>query len=480
MAQKSPELLGFVLSILRQMAGWTQAKLEREAGLSQGAVSRLEHGVGIDSKCFDELVTFLVPPAPWAPGLVSHLKSYFAPEASINSPADLEIRQQLILEQFGREHAASAEKAAGPRLRKRLWQVERTAATAAWRRLRRVREATRASLVATVPAFHTWAVVERLCNESAKAASHDVDEAAKLAALARIAAAHTPGAAGYKTWLAGYAASFEGNVIRVAGDLLQSRQIFLDAEAQLQAGIPIEAMDRSRPPHLYGMLLNFRGELDAALVQTSQALELARSQNQIARILIVRASVLKRKFKFREALDSLAKARQLALGTKEPRLIWAIEFNEASYLWEAGNANEAASRLGALRAEAYRLGRSLDLVRLRWLAARIAFSQGNPEEASSFLNEVWQALADRRIWFDAALAVLELAEVELEREMARVVKGLATASAYVFSAQALPTELFASIQLFWQAARQEAATSQEARHLIQLMRRSGGGESEAA
>jgi hypothetical protein len=76
--------------------------------------------------------------------------------------------------------------------------------------------------------------------------------------------------------------------------------------------------------------------------------------------------------------------------------------------------------------------------------------------------------------------VLELAGVELDRGMAREVKGLAAASAHVFSAQALPAELLASIQLFWQAARQEAASAEEARELARRMRRSGGGGAEAA
>ncbi|HXU30189.1 MAG TPA: helix-turn-helix transcriptional regulator [Thermoanaerobaculia bacterium] len=480
MAQKSPELLGFVLSILRQMAGWTQGRLEREAGLSQGAVSRLEHGVGLAPGLFDELVAILGQSAPWAPGLVNHLESYFAPEASIGSPADLSFQDRLLLEQLGRDAAATTERAAGRKFRKRLWRTERAAATAVWQRLRKVPEGIRPSLVEAVPAFHTWAVVERLCDESAKAASHDVDDAARFAALARIAAVHTPGAVGYQTWLSGYAASFEGNVIRVAGDLLRSRQVFVDAESQLQAGIPVEPMDRSRPIQLYGRLLTFRGELDAALLKMGQALALARTAHQVTRILVDRAAILKRKFQFREALDVLAKARLSSEGISDRRLSLVIAFNEVSYLWEASETEEAASRLVGLRADVHQLGGALDEVRFRWLTARVASSQGRRVEASSLLNEVWGSLADRRIWFDAALAVLELAEVELERGMAREVKGLATASAYVFSAQGLPTELLASIQLFWQAARQEAASAEDARELARQMRRSGGGDAEAA
>jgi transcriptional regulator with XRE-family HTH domain len=480
MAQKVPQLLGLVLSILRQMAGWTQGRLEREAGLGQGGVSRLERGENLDRMRLEQLAAILGTPSGWVQGLITALEPYFAPAASIGAPTDLNHRQQQILDQLGLNVAATTRGVTARNFRKRLWQIDRTAATAAWQRLRKAPEGNRTALVEAVSDFHTWAVVERLCEESAKAASHDVDDAASLAALARLAAAHTPGAVGYRTWLVGYALAFEGYSRHVSGDLMQARQVFVEAEAQLQAGTPVEPMDRSRPLHLHGIHLNFRGDLDAALHKTDQAFAIARTAVQRTRILINRADVLKRKLQVREALHVLADARRHVKGTGETRLEWAIAFNEATYLWEAGDADEAASRLDAIRIAALKLGRRLDLVRLRWLAARVAFSQGSLEEASSLLNEVWKALADRRIWFDAALAALDLAGVELDRGKTREVKGLATAAAYVFTAQVLPTELLASIQLFWEAARQEAASAQEARDLAQLMRRSGGGDTGTA
>ncbi len=480
MASRSPQLHGLVLSLMRQTSGWKQGDLEREAGLGQGAVSRWENGAHLDRWQLDKLAAILKVPPDRVQGLTTALAFYFAAEEPLGSPADLALRHKQILEQSGRSVAITHRKATERHFRKRLWQVERAAATAAWQRLRRIPEGYRPSLVAAVSVFHTWAVVERFCEESAKAASHDVEDAARLAALARTAAAHTPGAAGYQTWLAGYAAAFEGNVIRVAGDLLRARQVFVDAEAQLQDGMPVEPMDQSRPIHLFAVLLKYQGELDLALQKAGQALVIASTALQRTRILINRADILNRKFKFQEALDVLARARLSVKGTTERRLSWAIEFNEASYLWEAGHTEEAASRLDTLRAEAHHLGRALDEVRFRWLTARVASSQGRWVEASSLLHEIWEAMAERRIWFEAGLAVLELAGVELDRGKTREVKGLATASAHVFRAQALPTELLASIQLFWEAARHEAASAEEAKELARRMRRSGGGNAEAA
>ncbi len=480
MPQISPQLLGLVLCILRQMVRWNQGRLERAAGLSQGAVSRMEHGENIDRRKLDRLATILGFAPGRVQGMINGLAHNFATRAATGSPSDLTFDQQQILEQTGTSMAAKATERLGRKFHVSRWRADRAAASAAWQRLRKTLEDDRLHLIEAASDFQTWAVVERLCEESAKAASNDVEEAAHLAALARCAAAKTRGAVGYQTWLAGYAAAFEGNARMVSGDLLQARQVFVDAEAQLQAGIPIEPMDRSRPLHLYAVLLNYRGELDAALAKADRALALAQTSRQKARILINRASVLKRRLNFRAALDTLAEARRLTKGPDEPRLGWAINFNEASYLLEAGDADQAASRLDALRTEALKLGRTLDLVRLRWLAGRVASSQGTLPEASSLLREVWGDLADRRLWLDAALAVLELASVELERGLTRDARGLATASAYVFAAQTLPAELLASIRLFWEAVRQETASAQEARDLVQALRRSGGGDAEAA
>ncbi len=480
MTPHSPELLGLVLYLLRKAAGWTQGELELEAGLGQGAVSRLEHGKNLDRGLFDQLVEILGHSAYRVEGLIANLGSYFEPEEPIGSPADLTFHHRQLVEQLGRDITSTTEGEAEGNLRRRRWRADRAAAAAAWQRLRRTPEANRPALVAAVADFHTWAVVERLCDESFNAASHDVGETARFAALARIAAANTPGAVGYQTWLAGYAAAFEGNAIQVAGDLLRSRQVFVESEAQLQAGIPVEPIDPSRPIHLFAVLLKYQGELDLALQKARQAYAIARTALERTRILINRADVFNRRFQFQKALEVLAKARLASKGTSDRRLSWAIEFNEAAYLLEAGNSEETASRLGVLQDKVNELGRALDGVRFRWLTARVAFSQGRRVEASSLLHEVWKAMADRKIWFDAALAALDLATVELDRGKTREVKGLATASAHVFKAQALPTELLASIQLFWEAARQEAASAEEARELARRMRRSGGGDAEAA
>lgn len=132
MAPKSPELLGLVLSILRQMARWTQGRLERVAGLGQGAVSRLEHGKNLDRRLLDQLAAILGQPAFLVQGLVSFLEPYFAPEESIGSPADLNFRCQQIQQQLVRNVAAATEGVSGRTFRRNLWKFERAAATTAW------------------------------------------------------------------------------------------------------------------------------------------------------------------------------------------------------------------------------------------------------------------------------------------------------------------------------------------------------------
>ncbi|HXU45255.1 MAG TPA: hypothetical protein VN783_07005 [Thermoanaerobaculia bacterium] len=79
--------------------------------------------------------------------------------------------------------------------------------------------------------------------------------------------------------------------------------------------------------------------------------------------------------------------------------------------------------------------------------------------------EAWSAFADRRLWFDAGLAALDLAGVELARGRTAEVKILASASAQVFRNQALPQDLLAAIRLFWEAAVKESASAARAQEL---------------
>lgn len=486
MPRNPPPLLAVVLRHLREHAGWTQVRLERERGLSRGSVCRLESGdQSLDRSHLDRLAAILEVPEGGVDRAIAALGQFTRPEPPHDSPAALTPAEHRAVEacatRLSREIAGRSRNRVGSDLRARRWKADRVAAAEAWSRLRRVPAEDRRPLVHAVDAYRTWAMVERLCEESARAASNDVDEARQLAQLARRAASLTKGSESWRSWLEGYAVAFEANAWCAAGEFRHSLLVFSASDTLMETGAAVEPvpLDRARPLILRAVLLIYQGQLDPALARLDEALSITHAPLMKARVHIWRASVLKRKLQFGEAIKALVEARQCAEISGDTRLRWAIAFNEATYLCEAGEPSEASSRLDDLRTAALELGRTLDLVRLRWLTARIAAASGELSEASSALQEVWEVFAERKLWLDAALAVLELASIELERGRTREVRVLATTAVPVFAAQTLPDELLAAIQIFWEAARKEAASAQTAQQLIRELRRARGAEMEA-
>ncbi len=201
--------------------------------------------------------------------------------------------------------------------------------------------------------------------------------------------------------------------------------------------------------------------------------------DQRTRLLITKADVLKRKEDAEGAVQALREAAVQAELDGDERSRWAILFNQATYLCDFGSFGEAEESLAPLRKIAFRNGKALDIVRLQWLEARVESGTGKRPEAAAKLAEVWDAFARRKLWFEASLAALELASIELERGRTRAVRLLAESAAPVFEAQAFPEELLASLTLFWQAARREVASAETARQLLLELRRAGREAGEA-
>ncbi|HEV7671672.1 MAG TPA: helix-turn-helix transcriptional regulator [Thermoanaerobaculia bacterium] len=485
MSQKPAPLLAVVLRNLRVRAGWTQVRLEREACFSKGSVCRLEKGDQmVDRFLLGRLAKVMGVAQGDLERAIAALEQLPA-EPAMDGAADLPSRDRQIIEtvssRFSRTVREKARNRIEAKVRARRWRLDRAAAAIAWQRLRKMPSEDRKRIVEEIEAFHTWAVVERLCEESERAAANRLDEAREYAQLGRCAAVSANGAIEWRCWLEGYAAAFEANAWCAAGEFRRAETIFLEMDALIGVAAPPAEfpLDRTRPLLHRAVLLIYLEKLEPALAQLDKALATVPGPLPRTRVLICRAAVLKRKFQFQGALEALVEARQYAQIAGDVRLSWAIAFNEAAYLCEAGDASGAAARLEALQAAAFELGRTLDVVRLRWLTAKVAAASGRLLEASLALEEVWEAFAARRLWIDSALAVLELASIQLDRGQTREVKKLAVTSAHVFAAQPLPEKLLAAIRLFWDAAQREAASAQTAKQLIEELRRAGVATAEA-
>ncbi|HEV7668463.1 MAG TPA: helix-turn-helix transcriptional regulator [Thermoanaerobaculia bacterium] len=125
----------------------------------------------------------------------------------------------------------------------------------------------------------------------------------------------------------------------------------------------------------------------------------------------------------------------------------------------------------AIRELAIEQRKALDMVRVVWLEGRVFAGLGQWERGAAGLEQVRRSFTASAIDFDAALAALELAALELNRGDARAARLLAQDLAPLFDAQGVTTETIAALTLFVEALEKEVATAEEARRLLLIFLR---------
>ncbi|HXU31915.1 MAG TPA: helix-turn-helix transcriptional regulator [Thermoanaerobaculia bacterium] len=474
-----PPPLGIVLRHLREEAGWTQTQLEAAAGLGPTAVTKLERGIHHLSRSETErLVRILGYPEGWVARTLAVVEQLPRFEAMEDSPAALTPAEYLAVEtaafDLWRNFTEAARRDFGAALRAKRWQADRKAAGKAWKRFRRQEKDEQSKLIASEKDYQTWAFCERLCEESVHAASHDAGKTRKIADLALFVAERSPGGPRWRNQLLGYAWAFVGNSWKVLGDPHEAEKAMsISSDLWETEGADPSPLDRAIPLALRARLWIEQGKYVEALRLIEGAIPISGSRLTRMRLLIDKGAVLRGTGSYDSALAAYQEASQLAEEAHDQRMKWTIAFNEALCSCDLRDFQGASTRLGELRLAALDYGRSLEELRLCWLAARIAAGLGRLEEATCELDRIWQVFADRQMWWDSARAALELAAVELDRGCTRRVKTLAEATTAVFAALKLPAELLQSVQLFWDAARQEVAAAESARHLLEALQLPG-------
>lgn len=483
MTRKSPPLLeGTVLLQLRRQAGWTQRRLERTAGLSRGTLTLYESGKrSIARPLLNRLALMLGHPVEAVDRALAGLAQIPSAETSgAETPASLSPKERLVIEaaagQAARRAAETVRAGLSLRLVRERLQRERRAAGKLWDQLCRLpTHSARRDQITSDPRFHFWALSERLCDESIRAAAHDADQSRELADLALQVAEGTPGSNPWRCSLQGYALAFVGNSLRVGGDLRLADSAFHRSGEFWEAGDAATPapLDGARILDLKASLRRYQGRFEEALALHSAVLHEAHLPAKKARTLLKVAAVLELQGAYEEALEALHRTEAWISEANEPRLFRILEFSRTANLCHLEQFDAAAHALGLVQRLTLDLGNELDSIRVSWLSARVAAGLGREEEASKRLVEVWQEFARRDIAFDAALVALELAALDLDRGQAQAVRILAQIVAPTFAAQIIPRELLASLGVFWRAAKREAATAEAARRLFVQLWRAG-------
>ena len=485
--QGDPADLRLVVSFLRSLPGWTQEELSRASGVDRGLISDYELGDKAPSRrTLERLVTAVRLPFSHVEALLPMFRAArLAREGGLDAPGQAAIGGVPESVSEGLDQAILS--AVLPRIKPHLLELEalvtgrhsvptiqaRQEVGELWELLGRLPAKRRRAAVEEESRYWTWAVAERLCEESVRAAAHQADQAAELARLALRVAELAPGSEPWRSRLQGYAWAFVANARRVLGDLPGAEEAFVQSDRLWVAGEPADlgVLDGSRVFDLKGSLRQYQGRFEDALDLFELAQRAARGVEAVGRILIKKASTLRQMGEYERSLTGLRQANSLVEGSRDSRLTWLVQYLLTANLCDMGHPTEAEALLPAVREKAVDLGNELDVIRCLWLEGRVAVGLERREEALPALEQVRRYFTSKQIAYDAALASLEVAVLYLEAGQTGEVKRLAEEMLWIFTAQGVHQEALAALKLFCEAARQESATVELARRVITEMER---------
>ncbi|MBW8764739.1 MAG: hypothetical protein JF630_00415, partial [Geodermatophilales bacterium] len=343
-------------------------------------------------------------------------------------------------------------------------ETARWLAGEAWATLSRFPEDRRLALVQGVSMFQTWALVERVCEESVVQASRQVERAVSLARLAQEIAGLVQGPEGWRKCVQAFAAAHFANVLRVAGELKGAEAAFARArQLWLSGSDPDQVLDPGRLLDLEASLRRDQRRFEEALALLEEALRVGRCPE---RYLIKKGFTLEVLGDYERAVEALLQAEPLLKREAEPRLWYKQRFNLAVNHCHLGHHSEAAMLVQQVRDLAADLGDEVFLIRVIWLDGRIAAGLGRPEEARRLLAQARREFAARGMGYDVALALLEEAALLLEEGRAAEVRALTPGLAQVFESRGVHREALAALRLFQEAAQRGEATAELARRVL--------------
>jgi tetratricopeptide (TPR) repeat protein len=426
--------------------------------LSRGAFVALVEPIGHSPEAVDLLLALhpllkhLAPAEPPSPVAVRRDQLTRIDRACLGAAAGLlECLRPLLIREARRARAEEARREAGD----------------AWAELRDKGWKERRELVKTWPRYRTWALAERVCEASIKAAAHRADQALDLATFAIFIAEHVEESLRARTQ--GYCWGYYANAKRVAEDFDSADRAFARAWHLWRAGADNdpELLPEWRLLVLEASLRRAQHHFPAALERLDEAW--ARSAgNKLAagRILLKKEHVLQQMGDSEGALAVLDEAAPVIEELGDAQLLFALRFNRTDLLARLERYKEAALLFPTVREMALEQGNGLSLTRVNWLDAKILAGQGRKEVAMDRLEKVCDDFTSRQHPYDAALATLDLAVLKLEAGHNSEVRWLAAGMKWIFTSKKIHREALVALRLFYDAAMRDAATVELTRQVI--------------
>jgi transcriptional regulator with XRE-family HTH domain len=482
MERKKLSAEALALIYLREARRWTQQELARAKGHSGNhkLISRYENGaLPLSRKELDAMAAQMGYSREAVDGLlfIYSLVSPPSPPES-GSPVDptpeelRRIDRAVIAAEWTRAAELRARLIADKKRRKA--DEARRDAGELWARLKTLPSRERRELVEDSSEFRSWAVVERLCLESERAAADSASKALDLAGLALFTAARAEGNEALRRRLQGYAWAYIANARRVVNDHPGSNEAFARTWELWRTGEDAGLLPEWRMLSMEASLRRGERRFSESLELLTLAYEAADADAASRSVLLLnKAFVCEQMGDYIGARATLANAAPFVEATGDARLLFALRFETTKSLCALDRYAEAADMLPVVRELATRLGNELDLLRVVWLGARVAAGQGQRKEAVAGLEQVRWGFLGRGLPYDAALAALELAVLHLEDGKTAEVKALAREMVPIFHLQGIAREAVATLALFQEAAQQATATVELALRAIAEIRKIG-------
>lgn|SRR5215210_5802049 len=491
--------LGVILTILRVSRGLTQTKLARLSGVKRSSICTYENGKATpDAVILSKLLTALR--YSWSTlDRVERFLNELATEdllreedAGDGPSGGREALRSALIEsistEFGKATARLSRSLVD--LAKKIVEEhlqgdcpamalpvpsDREAAPGLWAMLGQYTPEEQQTAIETVPQLRSWALCEFLALESERQCAGDANEGVRLAELAVFLASVVPGTEAWRVRLRAFALAHLANALRVAGDLRAAEQTFAQVAGWWSVGVeadPAGLLSEARVLALIASLRIAQGRVPEALFALGKSLALCDGDIPLkGRVLISRARALEETGAWEEAIASLQQAEPLVDAERDSRLLLCVRHNLVWLLANSDRAREAEELLPDLAILSRTLGGALDRVRLQWVMAKVAAEQGETDRAITLFLQVRGEFASRKIWFDTALASLEIAVLYAEQGKVQEVKGLARHLVPVFQAQDVHREALAALTLFRRAAEEERVTVELAKSLRGYFRR---------
>ena len=351
-----------------------------------------------------------------------------------------------------------------PELRSRQADLESEQAEAPGlvERLERCPQERRLMLVENSERYRTWGLCDSVLERGFAMGPQDPAQALEWTELG-VAIARNLSESTYSPELVhdlkARALSYLGNARRITSDLAGASRAFEEAEVELNKGTGDE-LELARLLELKSALLFEYRNFKQGFEILNRAIGIHRSSGCeyfLGRALIAKGFQLGELGDLEAAIATLKDGLK-RIGTQEERLHLAAKHNLVYFLYSAGRYHQALAMVPEVRALHKEHGDAVDLVRFKWLEAKIAEGHGELEAAEAAFCEVRDFFAESEIPHEVAQVSLDLAILYLRQGRVAELKKLSSEMLVMFSSLGIGREAIAALVLFQQAVEMEKAS----------------------